>query len=60
MLHLVSQLSLGGADRELNFGGLNCFSHVNKFLALLFAIGSIAFWGAMALVAPLDPPLRHL
>ena len=29
-------------------GGLNCLFHIKGLLTLLFAIGNIAVWGAMA------------
>ena len=39
-----------GADPELDFGGrgLYCLFHVRSFLTLLFAVGNIAIWVAMA------------
>ena len=40
----------------LGVGGISVFS-CESFLTLLFPIGNIAVWGAMAPPAQLDPPL---
>ena len=48
----IQSWSFGGHNPELDFGGHKCPFHVKIFVTLLFAIGSIAVWGAMAPCLP--------
>ena len=44
----ATELDFGGHNPELDFGERKCLFHAKRFLAILFAIGNMATWGAMA------------
>ena len=42
------ELDFGRHNPKLDFGGHKCLFHVKSYLTVLFGIGNIAVWGAMA------------
>ena len=48
------ELSFGGHNQELDFGGYRCLFHMKSFLILLSAIGIMAIWGPWPPVPPLE------